>query len=208
MSERTLDLAVGLTQRWVRLYTRGLPSGLRSARRAELESDLWEHRQWSTTEAQRPGRTALEIVWRLVAGVTADLSWRLEHRGTRRHTTRPLGGGTMIGLLKKHGMVALTVALGVWATTVVPVLVLLDDTADGGAYSLYGAGSIAFGLLILGGLVAMRRGLRGGRTALALGAIATGIVVWWFVIPAITAVAILVWLYVPRRVRRAPVQPA
>lgn len=114
----------------------------------------------------------------------------------------------MIGLLKKHGMVALTVALGAWATAGLPIVVGFDDTTDAGAYWLYGAGSFAFGLLILGGLIAMRRGLRGGRTAVALGAIATGIVVWWLVIPAVAAVAILVWLYVPRRLRRAPAQPA
>ena len=114
----------------------------------------------------------------------------------------------MIGLLKKHGMVSLTVALGVWATTVVPILVALDDEATSGDRWLQGAVSFALGLLILGGLIAMRRGLRGGRTAVALGAIGTGILVIWLVIPAVAAVAILVWLYVPRRLRQAPAQPA
>lgn len=206
MSGRTPELAAGLTRGWVRLYTRGLSSGLRSARRAELESDLWEHRQWSTTEAQRPGRTALEIAWRLLAGVAADLSWRLEHRGSRRHTTRPLGGETMIGLLKKHGMVALTVALGVWAISM-PVVVAFDHEADVGWRWLYGGVSFGFGLLILGGLIARRRGLRGGGTVLALGVIGTGFWWAWLVIPPIVAVAILAWLYVPRLLRRAPAQP-
>jgi len=194
-------LAAGLTRAWVRLYTRGLPADLRTARQAELESDLWEHEHWRTTEGLRPGRMGFEIVARLVAGMAADLSWRLVHRNARRHTTRPLGGGTMNELLKKHGMVALAVALGVWATTVVPILVGSDDWLQVGV-------SVSFGLLILGGLIAMHRGLRGGRVAVALGAIGTGMMTLWLVVPTIATVAILIWLYATRDVRQVPPLPA
>ena len=40
-----LELAGVLCRGWVRLYTRFLHVEVREARRTELESDLWEHRQ-------------------------------------------------------------------------------------------------------------------------------------------------------------------
>lgn len=107
----------------------------------------------------------------------------------------------MIEPLKKYGMVALAIALAVWAITVVPILA-------GSAEWLQGALSIGFGLLILGGLIAMHRGLRGGRAAVAVGALFTGLLVVWLVIPAIVAVAIVIWLVATRDLERAPPHPA
>ncbi len=104
-------------------------------------------------------------------------------------------------LLKKHGMVALTVALGVWAIAVAPILIGSDNW-------LQVAVSISFGLLILGGLIGVQRGLTGGRLAVAVGAIGTGLLVVWLVVPAIAAIAIVIWLYATRKVQAAPPQPA
>lgn len=201
MSGSAPDLAAELTRVWVRLYTRGLPADLRAARRDELESDLWEHRRWRTAENRRPGRVALEIMERLFAGMAADLSWRLEHRGARRQMTRPVGGGTVIGLLKKHGMVALTVALGAMTASLAIVGEAFGEVERSQVAALFVAG-----LLILGGLVAMRGGLRGGRIAVALGAIVPGMLLVWTIIMPIITLAILVWLYAGRRPRQAPVQ--
>jgi VIT1/CCC1 family predicted Fe2+/Mn2+ transporter len=193
-------LAARLTGAWVRLYTRGLPADVRAARQAELESDLWEHEQWRRGEVRR-GRVAYEIVARLIGGMGADLSWRTAYRKARRQSIDPFGGGAMTELLKKHGMTALAIALGVWATTVVPILIGSDDR-------LQAAVSVAFGLLILGGLVAVHRGLRGGRVAVAVGAVGTGLIAVWLVLPAMAAVAIVIWLYATRDGRQAPPLPA
>jgi hypothetical protein len=145
---------------------------------------------------------AVEIVLRLVAGMAADLSWRVEQRNARQQASRPRGGGAMVALLKKYGMVALAVALGVWATTIGVVLVVSgDDRAQG-------AVAISLGLLILGGLAAMHRGLRGARATIAVGAVGAGLISVWVVIPPIAAVAILVWLYETRELRQVPPQPA
>ncbi len=203
MSGRVPELAAGLTRGWVRLYTRGLPADLRTARRAELESDLWEHAQWSTTESRRPGRTALEIVERVVAGMVADLSWRLEHRGAQRHTTRPLGGGDMARLMKNYGMVVLTLALGAFTISISIGVMAFD-----GGRRLQGAILFVAGLLMLGGLIAVRNRLRGGRPAVALGAIVPGVLGVWTVILPIVTLAILVWLYAPSQLRREPLRPA
>ena len=67
---------------------------------------------------------------------------------------------------------------------------------------------MSFGLLILGGLIAMHRGIRGGRVAVALGAIGTGMMTLWLVLPTIATVAILIWLYATRDVRQVPPLPA
>src|SRR3990170_2911508 len=74
----SIDLAVGLTRAWVRVYTRGLPAEERTARRAELDADLWEHAHDAGNESRRQVRIALEVVERLVAGMPADISWRRE----------------------------------------------------------------------------------------------------------------------------------
>ena len=57
---------------WARVYTRGLPPTTRDQRKAEITSDLWEHR----AEAARSRGLTLEIAARSIAGVPADLSWR------------------------------------------------------------------------------------------------------------------------------------
>ena len=75
----------------------------------------------------------------------------------------------MIGLLKKHGMVALTVAFGVTMTSLAVAVAAFGDVERLQAALLFVAG-----LLVLGGVVAMHRGLRGGRPAVALGAIVPG----------------------------------
>lgn len=71
-------LPVRLAQSWVALYTRGLPSDLRDARRAEIASDLWEHRNHGSPNES--GGMASGIVGRVVAGVPADISWRVEEQ--------------------------------------------------------------------------------------------------------------------------------
>ena len=203
MTGRAPELAESVTRRWASLYTRGLSADLRAARRDELESDLWEHTHWSTTEGRRPGRIALEITERLVAGMAADLLWRFEHRGARRHTTRPLGGGNMARLMKNYGMVALTLALGVFTISISIGAVAFDAGARWQAATLFVAG-----LLMLGGLIAVRSGLRGGRPAVALGAIVPGLLGVWTVVLPIVTLAILIWLYAPSQLRREPIQPA
>lgn len=107
----------------------------------------------------------------------------------------------MSELLKKHGMAALAVALGIWAAAAVPILIGSDDR-------LQLAVSASFGLLILGGLIAVQRGFRGGRVAVAVGAIGTGLMTVWLVLPLLAAIAVVIWLLATRDVRRVPPLPA
>jgi hypothetical protein len=70
----------GLVRGWVDLYTRGLPADARTARRDEIDDDLWCER----AEAAAAGRSAhsldAALFLRLLFGIPADVSWRLAHR--------------------------------------------------------------------------------------------------------------------------------
>jgi hypothetical protein len=63
--------AANLARLWTRVYTSGLDPVLREARRAEIESDLWESQQDADARAQ--------ILPRLVAGILDDILWRVTH---------------------------------------------------------------------------------------------------------------------------------
>jgi hypothetical protein len=99
--------AAGLVERWVGLYTRGLPAITGRERRAELASDLWEHR---AALGDGPGMQ-LAIAWRCLRGVPADLRWRRAHRtgsrltarrAVRRGVARAIAGGSYLLLVVNH----------------------------------------------------------------------------------------------------------
>jgi hypothetical protein len=79
-----LQATVSLVRVWTRLYSWQLPESIRNARRAEIESDLWECQQAATPTAWLP----LQIVARLILGLPDDLGWRFEHDRTRLQPTR------------------------------------------------------------------------------------------------------------------------
>jgi hypothetical protein len=70
-------IACALTRAWLRLYTWGMPSEIADARRAEVESDLWEMQH---DPKLRPGwwQTAIAID-RLMCGMADDLAWRFDY---------------------------------------------------------------------------------------------------------------------------------
>ncbi len=109
----------------------------------------------------------------------------------------------MTRLMKNYGMVVLTLALGIVTISISVGVMAFDD-----GKRLQGAILFVAGLLLLGGLVAVRRGLRGGRAAVALGAIVPGLLGIWTIILPIVTLAILAWLYAGREPRRSPAQPA
>ena len=73
-----LSLAVSLTRLWTAFYTNALPIELRSQRREEIESDLWEHLRYVDSQQETPVGTALQLLLRLVLGAPSDLVWRVE----------------------------------------------------------------------------------------------------------------------------------
>jgi hypothetical protein len=73
-------IATCLVRRWTNLYTWGLPPVQRTARQAEIESDLWELEH--DPDAARHRSMAVQIVVRLLAGIPDDLAWRMEMSAT------------------------------------------------------------------------------------------------------------------------------
>lgn len=81
--------SASLVRGWVDLYTRGLPAELRDGRRDEIAGDLWSQFEESALIGRSERATANEILVRLVAGIPADVSWRMAHRGEKPVEARP-----------------------------------------------------------------------------------------------------------------------
>lgn len=78
-----LRLATSAVRAWTRFYTWRLEPSVREARRAEIESDLWEH-----LNAEEGRSLPLEIVCRLVLGIPDDMRWRVEQMRSRPASVR------------------------------------------------------------------------------------------------------------------------
>jgi len=79
----TLAWAIALVRGWTRLYTLRMDPAQRDARRAEIESDLWEFHEDARRRGATPELIAIHMFLRLVLGVGHDLLWRVEHQAER-----------------------------------------------------------------------------------------------------------------------------
>jgi hypothetical protein len=65
-----------LVARWVRFYTRDLPTPVAQRRIGEIDSDLFDHIAHERAGGTSERRIALGIASRMVRGLAADASWR------------------------------------------------------------------------------------------------------------------------------------
>ena len=72
------ELAVAVVKAWTRAYTAWLAPAVRATRRAEIDSDLWEHLHDANDGAAHPRSTAGQILARCLLGMGADLTWRVQ----------------------------------------------------------------------------------------------------------------------------------
>lgn len=77
MSEPSI---AALIRGWVDLYTRGLSTEVRSARRDEIADDLWCHREEALAIGRSMQSLDRELLARLVFGIPADVAWRMAPR--------------------------------------------------------------------------------------------------------------------------------
>jgi hypothetical protein len=77
MMSRILELEIALVRMWTCVYTARMPPELGAARRAEIESDLWEFQQ--DRVARRALHPIVHVLVRLVLGIPDDLCWRAAH---------------------------------------------------------------------------------------------------------------------------------
>lgn len=96
MTSPLLRGAATAVRLWTRLYTSRLPAAVRDARRAEIESDLWQHAHDAANGA--PARIAVQILARLLLGIPDDLGWCLERGSSGRRPLR-LAMGTAVCLV-------------------------------------------------------------------------------------------------------------
>jgi hypothetical protein len=74
--------------RWVRFYTRALPTRVAHRRVDEINADLHDHIAHERAHGTSDRRIALSILSRMVRGVAADSSWRGHHaKGTAHRST-------------------------------------------------------------------------------------------------------------------------
>jgi hypothetical protein len=84
------EIVIALIRSWTTLYTCGLPADLRESRRMEIDSDLWEHQHLAQVERAPAMHTVLEMLFRLVMGMPADFTWRLERGSMARAKKRSI----------------------------------------------------------------------------------------------------------------------
>jgi hypothetical protein len=98
-----LTCAVMLVRAWTRAYTAGMDAEICRRRSGEIESDLWE----SLHDPENTGAAGMHILARIVRGMPADLSWRLEYSMA--------GGGLMWRKLALAGMAAFAALTVFWS---------------------------------------------------------------------------------------------
>jgi hypothetical protein len=108
------DRSARLVRWWARRYTAGLHQRTAAFRRAEIDSDLVEHDRFRRETGWPASRIGRERVWRLLAGVPADVGWRhdrLRVRARRGVTSIMLPVTTVAQLLLAAYYVAFAVYL-------------------------------------------------------------------------------------------------
>lgn len=79
-----------LVARWVRFYTRDLPTPVAQRRINEIDADLHDHIAHERAHGTSDRRIAFSIVSRMVRGLAADASWRGQHaKATTDHPSPP-----------------------------------------------------------------------------------------------------------------------
>ncbi len=168
----TLALAVGMVRSWVALYTFGLSKELRSARRWEIDSDVWEQRQLAEMRAEPPFSTAAEMVARTLLGVISDITWRVQASlSTRSDRSIKVNQSlTMRGLL----LAAVAVAIAP-PDFGVAVLAGSGEGFSGTERAIFGSLQVAAAATMIAGLVLSTRQPHLGIGLVALGAICTAV---------------------------------
>jgi hypothetical protein len=75
----TAERMAKLVARWVRFYTRELPTPIAQRRINEIDADLHDHIATERAHGTSDRRIALSILSRMIRGLAADASWRGQH---------------------------------------------------------------------------------------------------------------------------------
>jgi hypothetical protein len=117
-----------IAERWVALYTRGLPDTVREARCDEIASDVFEQRA-SNRASERALRVSIN--GRTVRGIPGDVVWRFEEGRAMKHerrvaSTRPTGLRAAWATVTESWFPPLAVLIGVF-DVLAAVYVIVDE---------------------------------------------------------------------------------
>jgi hypothetical protein len=166
----TPERASELVARWVRLYTRELPTPIAQRRVDEIAADLHDHIVHERANGISERRIALGIASRMVRGLAADAAWRGRHAKAAAHPS------TLEEAMKTSKTLyrsVVRVALGVAVVLSLPFVGML--ITDDVIWSL--ADFAAAGVLLAAiGVVVELAVRKAGNLAAALGIAAVGVV--------------------------------
>ncbi|MGH3070884.1 MAG: hypothetical protein ACRDNB_01280 [Gaiellaceae bacterium] len=158
-----------LVARWVRFYTRDLPTPIARRRVDEIDADLHDHVAHERDSGTSDRRIALGIASRMIRGLAADAAWRGRHAKAAAHTS------TLEESMKTSKTLyrsAVRVAVGVALVLSLPLVATL--LSDDESWSL--ADFVAAGVLLAVVGVALELAVkRAGNLATALGIAVVGI---------------------------------
>ena len=165
----TPERAGELVARWVRFYTRELPTPIAQRRRDEIDADLHDHIVHERGRGTSDRRIALSILSRMARGLIADAAWRGRHAKAAAHPS------TLEEAMKTSKTLyrsAVRVAVGVAFILSLPLVAML--ITDDVVWSL--ADFVVAGVLLATIGVALElASRRAGNLAAALGIAAVGV---------------------------------
>jgi hypothetical protein len=180
-----------LVMRWVRFYTRHLPTPLSERRIAEIDADLHDHIAHERASGVGDGQIARDLASRMLRGLAADLAWRRRQPKTKPPLVRSavrvvLGVASILSLpavamlftdevvwsltdfvLTGALLTVIAVAVGLAVRKAGNLAVAVGIAALGVAAGVLGRADDAPGLVLLGILLivsACALGVRGART--------------------------------------------
>ena len=119
MNDLLTSVAAGVARTWVAVYTLGLPPSVRDARRAELQSDLWE--QSHEIRSGTPNSLTKGVLARVLGGVPADILWAIDVRHDQ--------GGTAMRAFDGYEKTDKVVIFGIAVTAALLASTTIDATA-------------------------------------------------------------------------------
>jgi hypothetical protein len=168
----TPERMANLVARWVRLYTRNLPTPIAQRRIHEVDADLHDHIAHERAYGTSDRRIALSIASRMVRGLAADASWR------GQTTADPSTRKEVIKMSKSTYRSAVRVSLVTACVLLVPLVAMqITDEVDWGVADFVVAGVLLAGTGLLLELAARKPGnlaYRAAAAAIGVAAIVLG----------------------------------
>jgi hypothetical protein len=151
-----------LVARWVRFYTRDLPTPIAQRRIEEVDADVHDHIAHERAHGASDRRIALSILSRMVRGLAADTSWRGRH--DKQKTAYRSARG---------------VALATAFILSVPLLAMqFTDEVAWGVFDFAVAGALLGGTGLIHQLAARKAGNTAYRAAVGVALAAALLLVW------------------------------